>query len=130
MVNPGKTDAFSETEVFQQVIAELRAEVKSLTEQLEQERKAASDAKSLKTKQISTLTSKLANAVRQRERAEEDLDKMKKEMEELKEHLRLQADEREASQSSSLEMCNSNHIFIHSFESDEENQEGKEAITQ
>ena len=130
MVNPGKTDTFSETEVFQQVIAELRTEVKSLTEQLEQERKAASDAKSLKTKQISTLTSKLANAVRQRERAEEDLDKMKKEMEELKEHVRLQADEREASQSSSLEMCNSNHIFIHSFESDEENQEGKETITQ
>lgn len=236
--------------MFQQVIAELRAEVKSLTEQLEQERKAADDAKSLKTKQISTLTSKLANAVRQRERAEEDLAKMKKEMEELKEHLGLQADEREAkeseddtdnlkkedenslhqrleetdevvntqdnirakenntalsclenddtkpavelieneivslqlenkstedsldenspteelsqsatnteasvslswtssddsfkdkpeelfnlegSQSSSLEMCNSNHIFIHSFESDEENQEKKDAITQ
>lgn len=250
MVNLGKKDTSSETEVFQQVIAELRAEVKSLTEQLEQERKAASDAKSLKTKQISTLTSKLANAVRQRERAEEDLANMKKEMEELKEHLRLQADEREAkesedatdshkkedenslhqcleetdevvntqhnirakenntawsclenndtktavelieneivslqlenkstedsldenspteelsqsatnteasvslswtlsddsfkdkpeelfnlevSQSSSLEMCNSNHIFIHSFESDEENQEEKEAITQ
>jgi len=249
LVNPGKKDTSSETEVFQQVIAELRAEVKSLTEQLEQERKAADDAKSLKTKQISTLTSKLANAVRQRERAEEDLAKMKKEMEELKEHLRLQADEREAkeseddtdshknedenslhqrleeidevvntqdnirakennttlsclenddtkpavelieneivslqlenkstensldenspteelsqsatnteasvslswtssddsfkdkpeelfnlegSQSSSLEMCNSNHIFIHSFESDEENQEEKDAIT-
>ena len=70
--------------------------MKSLNEQLEQEKKAVSDAKSLKTKQISTLTSKLANAVRQREQAEEDLAKANKEMEELKEELRLQTEEREA----------------------------------
>ena len=70
--------------------------MKSLSEQLEQEKKAASDAKSLKTEQISTLTSKLANAVRQREQAEEELAKVNKEMEELKEELKLQAEEREA----------------------------------
>ena len=44
----------SEVEAFQQVVVEIRAEVTSLTEQLEQEKKAARDAKSLKTKQIST----------------------------------------------------------------------------
>ena len=66
----GRKDGSSEVEVFQQVAVELRAEVKSLTEQLEQEKKAASDAKSLKMKQISTSTSKLANEVRQREQAE------------------------------------------------------------
>lgn len=73
--------------------------MKSLTEQLEQEKKAANDVKSLKTQQISTLTSKLANAVRQRERAEEELAKVNKEMEELKEKLRLQAEEKEAKES-------------------------------
>lgn len=66
--------------------------MKSLTEQLEQEKKAASDAKSLKTKQISTFTSKLANEVRQREQAEEELANVNKEMEELS----LQVEEREA----------------------------------
>lgn len=70
--------------------------MKSLTEQLEQEKKAASDAKSLKTKQISTLTSKIANEVRQREQAEEELAKVNKEMEELKEELSPQVEEREA----------------------------------
>lgn len=70
--------------------------MKSLTEQLEQEKKAASDAKSLKTKQISTFTSKLANEVRQREQAEEELAKVNKEMEELKEELSPQVEEREA----------------------------------
>ena len=64
--------------------------MKSLTEQLEQEKKAANDAKSLKTKQISTFTSKLA--VRQREQAEEELANVNKEMEELS----LQVEEREA----------------------------------
>lgn len=74
--------------------------MRSLSEQLEQEKKAASDAKSLKTKQISTLTSKLANAVRQREQAEEELAKVNKELEELKEELwKPQAEEREAKES-------------------------------
>ena len=97
MLNSGKKDTSqSEVETFQQVIVELRAEVKSLSEELEQEKKAANDANSLKTKQISTLTSKLADAVRQRERAEEELAEVNKEMEELKEELRLLAEEREA----------------------------------
>ena len=98
MANSGMKNSSSEVEAFQQVVVELRAEVTSLTEQLEQEKKAARDAKSLKTKQISTLTSKLANEVKQREQAEEELAKGNKEMEELKEVLRLQV-EREANKS-------------------------------
>lgn len=50
----------------------------------------------MKTKQISTLTSKLANEVRPREQAEEELAKVNKEMEELKEELSPQVEEREA----------------------------------
>ena len=107
MVNPGKKDGSAEVEAFQQVIVELRAEVISLTEQLEQEKKAARDAKSLKTKQISTLTSKLVNEVRQRVQAEEELAKVNKEVEELKEVLRLQVEEREAKDS---ENDTDNHI--------------------
>ena len=73
--------------------------MKSLTELLEQEKKAGSDAKSLKMKQISTLTSKLANEVRKREQAQEELAKVNKEMKELKEELRLKVEEREARES-------------------------------
>ena len=68
----------------------------TLKEQLEQEKKAASDVKSLKTQQICTLTFKLANAVRQRELAEEELAKVKREMEELKEVMEVQAEEMRA----------------------------------
>ncbi|KAJ7387295.1 hypothetical protein OS493_004275 [Desmophyllum pertusum] len=88
-----KKEGPSEAEVFQQVIAELRTEVKALKEQVEQEKKITSDVKSLKTQQISTLTSKLANAVRQREQAENELAKVNKEMEELKEVAKAQAEE-------------------------------------
>ncbi|KAL9981690.1 hypothetical protein ACROYT_G010431 [Oculina patagonica] len=97
--NSGKKEGPSEIEVLQQVIAELRTEVNALKEQLEKEKKATSDAKSLKTQQVSTLTSKLANAVRQREKVEEELAKVKKEMEELKEELKVQAEERKAKES-------------------------------
>ena len=68
----------------------------TLKEQLEQEKKAGSDVKSLKTQQICTLTFKLANAVRQRELAEGELAKVKKEMEELKEVLGAQHEELKA----------------------------------
>lgn len=78
------------------IISELRSEVKTLKEQLEQEKKAGSDVKSLKTQQICTLTFKLANAVRQRELAEEELAKVKKEMEELKEVMEAQNEELKA----------------------------------
>lgn len=91
--NSEKKTGPSELDVLQQVIVELRTEVSVLKEQLEKEKKAASDLKSLKTQQVSTLTSKLANAVRQREQAEEELVKVKKEMEELKEGLKAQAEE-------------------------------------
>ena len=67
--------------------------MKALKEQVEQEKKITSDVKSLKTQQISTLTSKLANAVRQREQAENELAKVNKEMEELKEVVKAQAEE-------------------------------------
>ena len=107
MANSGMKNSSSEVEAFQQVVVEIRAEVTSLTEQLEQEKKAARDAKSLKTKQISTLTSKLANEVKQREQAEEELAKVNKEVEELKEVLRLQVEEREAKES---ENDTDNHI--------------------
>ena len=68
----------------------------TIKEQLEQEKKAGSDVKSLKTQQICTLTFKLANAVRQRELAEGELAKVKKEMEELKEVLGAQHEELKA----------------------------------
>lgn len=97
--NSGKKEGPSETDVLQQVIAELRTEVNALKEQLEKEKKATSDAKSLKTQQVNTLTSKLANAVRQREQAEEELAKAKKKMEELKEELKVQAEEMKAKES-------------------------------
>ena len=97
--NSGKNGAPSEIEVLQQVITELRTEVNALKEQLEKEKKATSDLKNLKTQQVSTLTSKLANAVRQRERAEEELAKVKKEKEELKEVLKAQDEEMKAKDS-------------------------------
>ena len=88
-----KKNGPSEVDVLQQVIVELRTEISVLKEQLEEEKKVSSDLKSLKTQQVSTLTSKLANTVRQREQAEEELAKVKKEMEELKENLKVQAEE-------------------------------------
>lgn len=78
---------------MQQVTAELKAEVKTLKEQLEREKKTSNDVKSLKTQQVCTLTFKLANAVRQRELAEEELAKVQKEMEELKEVIKSQEEE-------------------------------------
>ena len=77
-------------ERLQQVTAELKAELNTLKEQLEQEKKNSTEVKSLKTQQVCTLTFKLANAVRQRERAEEELAKIQKEMEELKEVIKSQ----------------------------------------
>ena len=78
---------------MQQVTADLKAQLRSLKEQLEREKKTSSDVKSLKTQQVCTLTFKLANAVRQRERAEEELAKIRKEMEELKEVVKSQEEE-------------------------------------
>ena len=78
---------------MQQVTADLKAQLRSLKEQLELEKKTSSDVKSLKTQQVCTLTFKLANAVRQRERAEEELAKIRKEMEELKEVVKSQEEE-------------------------------------
>ena len=92
-LNSGKKEAPSEVELLQQVTADLKAELRSLKEQLEREKKTSSDVKSLKTQQICTLTFKLANAVRQRERAEEELVKIRKEMEELKEVVKSQEEE-------------------------------------
>lgn len=69
----------TEVELLQQVTAELKAELNTLKEQLEQEKKNSAEVKSLKTQQVCTLTFKLANAVRQRERAEEELAKIQKE---------------------------------------------------
>lgn len=97
--NSGKKEGPSEIDLLQQVIAELRTEVNALKEQLEKEKKATSEAKSLKTQQVSTLTSKLANAARQRERVDEELAKVKKEMEDLKEELKVQAEKMKAKDS-------------------------------
>lgn len=80
----------TEVELLQQVTAELKAELNTLKEQLEQEKKNSAEVKSLKTQQVCTLTFKLANAVRQRERAEEELAKIQKEMEELQEVIKSQ----------------------------------------
>ena len=78
---------------MQQVTTELKAEVGTLKEQLEREKKTSSEVKSLKTQQVCTLTFKLANAVRQRERAEKELATVQKEMEELKEVVKSQKKE-------------------------------------
>ena len=78
---------------MQQVTADLKAQLRSLKEQLEREKKTSSDVKSLKTQQVCTLTFKLANAVRQRERAEEELAKIRNEMEELKKVVKSQEEE-------------------------------------
>ena len=89
-LNSNKNGVPTEVELLQQVTAELKAELKTLKEQLEQEKKNSTEVKSLKTQQVCTLTFKLANAVRQRERAEEELAKIQKEMEELKEVIKSQ----------------------------------------
>ena len=89
-LNSNKNGVPTEVELLQQVTAELKAELNTLKEQLEQEKKNSTEVKSLKTQQVCTLTFKLANAVRQRERAEEELAKMQKEMEELKEVIKSQ----------------------------------------
>lgn len=89
-LNSNKNGVPTEVELLQQVTAELKAELNTLKEQLEQEKKNSTEAKSLKTQQVCTLTFKLANAVRQRERAEEELAKIQKEMEELKEVIKSQ----------------------------------------
>ena len=92
-LNSSKKEGPREVELLQQVTAELTAEVKTLKEELEREKQTSSDVKSLKTQQVCTLTFKLANAVRQRERAEEELAKIQKEMEELKEVIKTQEEE-------------------------------------
>ena len=89
-LNSNKNGVPTEVELLQQVTAELKAELNTLKEQLEQEKKNSTEVKSLKTQQVCTLTFKLANAVRQRERAEEELAKIQKEMEELKEVIKSQ----------------------------------------
>ena len=89
-LNSNKNGTPTEVELLQQVTAELKAELNTLKEQLEQEKKNSTEVKSLKTQQVCTLTFKLANAVRQRERAEEELAKIQKEMEELKEVIKSQ----------------------------------------
>ena len=89
-LNLNKNGVPTEVELLQQVTAELKAELNTLKEQLEQEKKNSTEVKSLKTQQVCTLTFKLANAVRQRERAEEELAKIQKEMEELKEVIKSQ----------------------------------------
>lgn len=92
-LNSGKKETPSEVELLQQVTADLKAQLRSLKEQLEREKKTSSDVKSLKTQQVCALTFKLANAVRQRERAEEELAKIRQEMEELKEVVKSQEEE-------------------------------------
>lgn len=89
-LNSNKNGVPTEVELLKQVTAELKAELNTLKEQLEQEKKNSTEVKSLKTQQVCTLTFKLANAVRQRERAEEELAKIQKEMEELKEVIKSQ----------------------------------------
>ena len=89
-LNSNKNGTPTEVELLQQVTAELKAELNTLKEQLEREKKNSTEVKSLKTQQVCTLTFKLANAVRQRERAEEELAKIQKEMEELKEVIKSQ----------------------------------------
>lgn len=89
-LNSNKNGTPTEVELLQQVTAELKAELNTLKKQLEQEKKNSTEVKSLKTQQVCTLTFKLANAVRQRERAEEELAKIQKEMEELKEVIKSQ----------------------------------------
>ena len=89
-LNSNKNGVPTEVELLKQVTAELNAELNTLKEQLEQEKKNSTEVKSLKTQQVCTLTFKLANAVRQRERAEEELAKIQKEMEELKEVIKSQ----------------------------------------
>ena len=89
-LNSNKNGVPTEVELLQQVTAVLKAELNTLKEQLEQEKKNSTEVKSLKTQQVCTLTFKLANAVRQRERAEEELAKIQKEMEELKEVIKSQ----------------------------------------
>ena len=66
----------------------LREEVCSLKQQLQENEKETEELKSQKTQQICALTFKLANAMRQREKAEEQLKVLKEDMEELKEQLR------------------------------------------
>ena len=89
-LNSNKNGVPTEVELLQQETAELKAELNTLKEQLEQEKKNSTEVKSLKTQQVCTLTFKLANAVRQRERAEEELAKTQKEMEDLKEVIKSQ----------------------------------------
>lgn len=89
-LNSNKNGIPTEVELLQKVTAELKAELNTLKEQLEQEKRNSTEVKSLKTQQVCTLTFKLANAVRQRERAEEELAKIQKEMEELKEVIKSQ----------------------------------------
>lgn len=91
--NTGKSEAPSEVELLQKVTADLKEEVKSLKEQLEREKKESNDVKSLKTQQNYTLTFKLENAVRLRERTEEEVTKVRKEMEDLREVIKLQEEE-------------------------------------
>lgn len=73
----------SVNDLIEQQINPLREEVSSLKRQLQESKKKTEEIKSQKTQQICALTFKLANAIRQRESAEEEVKTLKNKVENL-----------------------------------------------
>ena len=93
-----------------------------MKEQLENEKRNTSEVKRTKTQQVCTLTFKLANAVRQRERTEDELAKLQKEIKELKEIIQKQ--EKQLNEKQDLEGKTQNEGILTSLQ-----QNGNEEAT-